>query len=242
MTKCWAATYSQCAGGQSKEHLVSRSAFDQKTIFVQGFAWCRNTEVEIGLGSATAKVLCRKHNSLLEAVDRGGASAIKHFSAEGIDAKREAIVDGGLLERWLLKTAINLCYGDESHIGINMTDQVVGRPAPYLLAVAFGDLAFSHKIGAYFLVPSEKFMFRKGEITITPVHKDRKIGGVYFHLRGVDVFLSLYPGHAPLSLRRIGVSGLPAPILDAIPHYRSQSIALSTNNEAHQKISFSWPV
>lgn len=245
MINCWACTYSPCEGGRSKEHLISKSAFDQKMIFVQGFDWCRDKEVAIGLGSATAGVLCRKHNSLLDVVDRGGVSAIRSFDADREEGdpmvQGEVAIDGGLFERWLLKTAINVSYMSSLQIGVGMTDQQVGIPASYLVAVAFGACSFSHKMGAYFLLPSEEFRFRKGEITIMPVHKDGHIGGFYFHLRGVDVFLSLYAGHAPSSLRNLGVSSLPVHILDAVPTYRSTSLTISTNNNAFRGISFSWP-
>jgi len=197
----------------------------------------------VGLSAVASKILCRKHNSELSAVDSQGIVAIRALdgSAPALGSESQTLVNGEIFERWLLKTAINVSYGSSLVLGVGMADSQPGIPPPYLLAVVFGGLAFSHRMGAYFLIPACDFKFRSGEITVIPIHKDGQIGGFYFHLRGVDLFLSLLPGSHPPTLRELGPTSLPQHILDAEPHYRSSSIITSTNDGPPLQIRFSWP-
>ena len=60
---CWARGLGGCSDKISREHYVSAALFDDAKITVHGFAWCKEAPVTIGIGSATAKILCSKHNS-----------------------------------------------------------------------------------------------------------------------------------------------------------------------------------
>lgn len=75
---------------------------------------------------------------------------------------------------------------------------------------------------------------------MVPIHKNQEIGGIYFHLRGIDVFLSLFPGHAPPKLRDLGVTTIPAHILDATMQYRPESIVTITNQTQPVTTAFCW--
>ena len=137
MKKCWAHGHGPCGGGQSREHLISHGIFDQPKIFVQGFEWCAEKEVEVGLSALTSKILCRKHNSELSAVDNQGILAIKALdgSDAALSSESQAPVNGEIFERWLLKTAINVSYGSSLVLGVGMADSQPGMPPPYLVAV-----------------------------------------------------------------------------------------------------------
>ncbi|MEW5824057.1 MAG: hypothetical protein AB1766_06875 [Pseudomonadota bacterium] len=235
MKRCWAMGYGACDEGISREHFVSKGIFDQKTIFVQGFEWCRDELVEVGLSAITRKMLCRKHNSQLEVVDRGGISAIEAFEGRG-----EPLVNGRLFERWLLKTALNVSFQGPHRIGCGMTDGGPGIPPPYLQAVVFGELPFTHRMGAYLILPDDKYEIHPGSISVMPIHRDGEIGGFLFHLRGLNWLLSLLPGHAPPALGTIGVTGIPEHLLNTQPLYRVPKIHHSVNGGAFFSVEFEW--
>lgn len=124
-----------------------------------------------------------------------------------------------------------------------MTDSKPGIPSDYLLAVVFGDIKFTHHMGLYFLMPEHSYMIKAGSIHVYPVIKEQYIGGFVFHIRGIDFFLSLYPGHSPPPLRILGINNAVDwgdYTLDAIPRYRLPSIFLSNEESKSTIINFNW--
>ena len=129
MAECWASGLGSCSDKISREHIVSESLFTNDIVRVEGFSWCKDKEKEIGLRSLTAKILCKKHNAALSPVDIGGASAFEAFrNMTKIGNVRKKVqpqiwdviqysIDGILLERWFLKTLINISFGGEYPIG-----------------------------------------------------------------------------------------------------------------------------
>src|SRR5882672_6826080 len=113
MDECWAKSLGDCEGKLSREHLISKSLFDGAEIQVFGLPWCPPEGKVIGIDGLAAKILCRLHNNRLSEVDQAGGEVfkkIKRFLGKVKSNPREKIkVDGSLLERWLLKTAINIC-------------------------------------------------------------------------------------------------------------------------------------
>lgn len=240
MKTCWASDLGPCAGGLSREHLISASVLRASRIYVSGFDWCLNEEVAVGLQSLVRRHLCSRHNSLLSELDEAGSQVVHAFESNGVDPDK-AELDGMLFERWLLKCAINLSYEGDRFIGVGMTDGTPGRVPRYLLEVVFGQRHFDFSMGAYFLFPSGHFLHRVGEIVTTPIVKNGEIGGFYFHLRGFDIFLSLFPGHVPPPLAELGVTGLPEHVLAAKPVYRCRQLTTRAGDGPEQKIGFRWP-
>ena len=240
MRKCWAKSHSACSQGLSREHIISAGIFDQPTIFVQGFDWCQE-EKEIGLSGLTSKILCRRHNSILESADRAGIAAIRVFDETINPSQGTADTINGLeLERWLLKVAINLSFRGSEKLGVGMLGTEAGYPAPYLLEVVFGNRIFDYQMGVYVLFPAGEYRFRRGEIVVTPIRRNNEIGGVYFSLRGIHVFLSLLPGHAPPPLGKLGNITLPKHVLEANPCYRPSSIIIPKLDGIKSTIKFGW--
>ncbi|MEC9362628.1 MAG: hypothetical protein VYC42_05325 [Pseudomonadota bacterium] len=240
MSECWAKSHTPCGLGASREHYISAGLFDQPTIFVQGFDWCPE-EKEIGIGALTSKILCRKHNSILSGADMGGIRAVQAIDLT-TDPAGDTLdeLNGLSLERWLLKTAINVTFRGKQKLGIGMRGAEIGYPAPYLLEAVFGGRVLEYKMGVYVLFPKGQYLFRKGEIVVVPIHKEGEIGGLYFNLRGVHFFLSLFPGHAPPSLRELGMASLPDHVLDAVPVYRPQSVVIPKPSGATSTITLAW--
>jgi hypothetical protein len=119
---------------------------------VQGFKWCLNQAQSIGLSNLVAKILCKNHNSALSALDAAALDAFNVFrEAIRLNQVREKLrkpaahwnvqqmmINGPLLERWFLKTLINLSFGGDWPIA----STVKGIPSRELVEVAFGKRKF----------------------------------------------------------------------------------------------------
>ena len=221
----------------SREHLVSKALFPDQVVHVSGFKWCEGEERRVGVNSLQRRFLCVKHNNDLSPADDAAVQAISAFAA-GVS---QAPLRGLLLERWFVKTAINLSVGSELHIGCGMTDSKPSWPSPYLLAVAFGDLSLSAKMGAYFVFPRGSYVHRVGEIVVVPVHQSGAIGGFLFALRGQFVFLNLFPGHAPPPIDKWFPEFLPETSSAAALVYRPNAISVQVGGGAHNTIQLQWP-
>lgn len=244
MEKCWASEFSPCCEKISREHVISKGLFDTKTIYVQGFEWCRE-EVKIGIESLTAKILCRKHNSLLSSIDKSGIEIIS-FLEQARDSKYDIpqiTTSGHLFEKWLLKTAINLSFNSQLHIGLGMTDSKLGIPSAYLLDVVFGKIEFSHQMGAYFIPNSAPLKIKEREIATIPIVKDKVLGGILFNLRGYHFFISLVPCHELPNLASLGLTpefGINKELLELKPRYRPTSLVITSKNKKTSELKFYW--
>ncbi len=159
---CWAAELGGCCDKVSREHLVSKGLWISDYVDVQGFPWCRNGAKRIGLGSFTAKHLCADHNNQLSDVDAAGRDAFVAFreSMKLLNQRRKKRpppqrwrvrlfrLSGVLLERWFLKTTINLAcvQGSELRwVGGNQLD----HPPREIVELAFGARSFKPPMGLY---------------------------------------------------------------------------------------------
>lgn len=107
--KCWASPLGDCAGGQSREHIISKTQFEDDTITVSGMPWCPKPK-QVGLASLVRKNLCVAHNNRLGAADREALlfrlSIKAHHQSRILPVQIK--LDARLIEQWLLKTTINL--------------------------------------------------------------------------------------------------------------------------------------
>jgi hypothetical protein len=107
-SRCWAQPLGQC-DSISGEHVVSNSIFAAGCgcpLVVEGVQRIRNGAPTHGV--AKANILCRKHNSALSPLDEvaGKLSAFLHAANDAALATN-LMLEGELLERWLLKTVVN---------------------------------------------------------------------------------------------------------------------------------------
>ena len=113
--RCWAQELGGCAKGFSGEHVISKGLFTEKLITVTGAPWSQQGSKVISLESLKSNILCAHHNSALSPVD---AEAQKLFHAlpelgrlaASALALRPTVltINGPLLERWFVKTTINI--------------------------------------------------------------------------------------------------------------------------------------
>jgi hypothetical protein len=162
MRECWAACLGDCAGKLSREHIVTEGTFAENEIIVQGFDWCREAPVKIGLANLTSKILCEKHNSSLSAADNAGIEAAKHLDEffrlanvrQAMKSKRWRVfrlkTNGFELERWFLKTLTNVALGRRDPSD-TLAQSDPWLPSRELVEIAFGLKRFDPRAGLYML-------------------------------------------------------------------------------------------
>jgi hypothetical protein len=198
---CWAGSLDDCYGKLSREHLVSQALFPDGNITVSGLHWCKDGPKTVGLAALTGKILCQKHNSDLSDLDTAVKRAFEALDAsmELYQARSKVItrqwaikkfnIDGALLERWFLKTLINLGHGGQWIIGEGTHE--AGLPNDELVEIAFGRASFRSKAGLYTAAhDGEQVTFRQG-LRLTPKTIGNNLLAGMFSLCGFRFFLSL---------------------------------------------------
>lgn len=160
MASCWARELGNCSGKQSKEHFVSRSLLGEAPVTVSGLAWCREPKT-IPVEGFSSNILCTAHNSQLSALDVAGSHGFTCFSkfmqVRGVRLKEKSKqkgvqryrIDGGKLERWLLKAIIGTAFEHETAGGpwqpsLKWVEMVFGRrPFPKHCGLYVGDFRTS---------------------------------------------------------------------------------------------------
>lgn len=210
MTVCWAARLDNCAGKQSREHVVSQGIWDANDVDVLGFPWCRDEAKRVGLGSLTAKILCQYHNSALSPLDQAAKAAF--------DALRRATVLGnersrlrprkwkvrrfeilGLqLERWFLKTAINLVFTHPGAMTWFGTGSGADAVPATLVRTAFGLETMAKPMGLYSLGELGEGVHMTDVLHAAPLLVGgNDIIGMIFLFRGFRFYLHLHASPMP---------------------------------------------
>lgn len=126
MDGCYLSGFGFCSGRLTREHFVSESVLEQigggTSVRVGGHHWQPpRTFHAIGIGSLTAKVLCKGHNSDLSPLDTVAKNLFELFTmidAAPLDAPEHTLFDGLLFERWLLKSLSGLAAGGNINSGV----------------------------------------------------------------------------------------------------------------------------
>jgi hypothetical protein len=218
MANCWAQELGSCSDKITREHLVSRSLFMSDDVLVDGFPWCKDKPIKIGLSSLTAKVLCAKHNSDLSDIDTAGAEAFAVLrEATGLSNFRSSFpkkrwtikrsrIDGRGLERWFLKTLINMSFERDFRIGSDSA--AVGVPSRRLVEIAFGLGAFAPGAGLYSVVHVGQQLQSNDTVSFAPLIQNGSfIRGGLFAFRGLRYFLSLEPERWTQLPKGVTISG-----------------------------------
>ena len=199
---CWADKLGDCTDKASREHIISAGIFPEGTIYVKGFPWCQDELKEISVSSFTKKVLCERHNNALTHVDKAGISAMNVFRQEvQINNARSKMkprrwrvekfqIDGHGLERWFLKTLINVAAEGIHKIGRDSTQS--GKPSERLVRIAFGLERFRPKAGMYGLGHvGQSLKLREGVLLNPLIDTAKDVVGVLFHFHGYRFLLYL---------------------------------------------------
>jgi hypothetical protein len=188
----------------SREHLVSRCLFE-KEVRVKGLPWCRDIEKTIGIEGLTSKVLCRHHNSALSELDNAAKQTLDTLleACKLFDARRSIvttrwtvkyfITDMLLLERWCLKTLININLSGKPGLPVDPEGRPNG-PTEELIRIVCGLDRFKAPKGLYRIAGSGKNIdLGDGHIHITTKSRDGRLAAAEFRLWGLRFFLSLIP-------------------------------------------------
>jgi hypothetical protein len=200
---CWAASLGDCGQKISKEHLVSQCLFDSDEIMVQGFQWCLTEPKSIGLTNFVAKILCKKHNNDLCELDSAALEAFNVFRESirlnNVRGKIEKpslwnvkylAIDGPRLERWFLKTLINLgVVGKEWPPGAGYR----GISAKDLVEIAFGLRRFENGGGMYIAARAGEQVDSMDRVQFTSMTEGKNLVAGRFNFRGYTFFLNLLP-------------------------------------------------
>jgi hypothetical protein len=201
---CWASCLGDCAEGMSREHFISECLFPNKNIMVQGFDWCKDQAKPLRIERLKKKILCRRHNRMLSDVDSAAKLSMQtmtdafelFFTRNALRQRRWAIkyfdVDMLLLERWFVKTLINLNHLHGWQIGADSLHPQ--RPSRELVEVAFGLKKFSDAKGLY--IPGKagnSVTPQEGAIQFTAVTEGTRLVGGKFQLWGFPFLISIFP-------------------------------------------------
>jgi hypothetical protein len=249
VSECWASELGDCSAKMSREHLVSRSVFIAPKVRVQGLPWCKDQPKDIGLDSAVSKFLCSKHNSLLSPLDteagRFGESIRGHLALAAersqLPSQRFKVVRfdvrAKLLERWLLKTLINLCLSGTSQLELSTANP--NRPRRELVEVAFGKLRFKGKSGMYVAAHAGMRLDMNESVSFSPLLKDEvRVCGGFFTFYGIHLFLCLDQEGLDIPLSSIPRMG--STWVNAELKWRFRKMKGMIGNNLSHEIRFVW--
>ena len=203
MRKCWAACLGNCSDKMSGEHIVSAGLFTADMVVVQGLSWCKDQPKTIGLSNLTRNILCAHHNSILSPVDDAAVKAfdvirecVRLTDARALMKERHwnivrLHIDGAALERWFLKTLVNVTVGGRDRIGSKSL--IPGEPGADLVEIAYGEKRFVPKAGLYSPAEVGEKFASEDRVTIIPYFDARNgcVMGGTFYFRGFRFALHL---------------------------------------------------
>lgn len=161
MEKCWSKSAGGCGTKLSREHFVSQSLWPESSIDVVGLKWCRDAPKKVGMGSLTAKILCDSHNNGFSDIDSSAGNAFNTMRRTmALNRERSASrarkwkvvryeIDGPMLERWFLKTALNVACLQESDEVWRLDKSPLTSPGPALVSLALGKQRLTSPMGLY---------------------------------------------------------------------------------------------
>jgi len=172
-------------------------------ISVVGFAWCKNEPKEVGLASLTANHLCKQHNSDLSPLDQAGKDGFNAFrdaatlatnrGKEGPPRKRKLCrfeADGPLLERWFLKTAINLTLVQPTENTWQLTGEHLHVVPELLVRAAYGLEQLYKPMGLYTAANvGESVEFTDSVIFAPVIEQTGAVYGFTFTFQGMRFLL-----------------------------------------------------
>lgn len=243
MVNCWANALGGCSSVQSGEHLFSAGLFQGNMVTVQGFHWCPELK-SVGLASLTANILCTTHNSELSPLDSAALQALNtleearrllHVRA-GLKPRRfwssvRDRVDGPLLERWFMKTAINLFHVVGADAKWFSTGQRADNPPVGFVEIAFGRRRAEPPLGLYSTPQAGVPVGPAGHLSFQPLFGiGRRFAGARFQFQGFR-FLLWACSEIPPDFGAVGA---------AIPMFHLGRIRFTVGGASSHAVNFNW--
>jgi hypothetical protein len=236
---CYAAASVDCSPDISREHYVSHALLKQLsiegTVTIDGFPWQDAGAIgKVPSATLTGKILCRRHNLALAALDSVAARLFRRIDgfhqefndSSGTHHNRFFLFNGHDIERWMLKT---LCGAVVSKNAETRTGDSNWRPSSLWLKILFGEEPFPRRCGLYFYSEvSDKNYIERG-FKFVPF--SNMISGVY----GARISLNDERFVLAMSAPAEDLTGT----FIANHAYRPQGLAL-TNGLCEKVIHFGW--
>lgn len=116
---CYLSKTMDCSGVLTREHILSKTILRQLDgIVLGGMPWQQTgTSAQVGINTATAKILCAYHNNSMSKLDDAAGRFFKRLQwiyaqtdVQHAPASKPTatIFSGETLERWMLKTLLGL--------------------------------------------------------------------------------------------------------------------------------------
>jgi hypothetical protein len=238
---CWASILGDCGSGKSREHYISDGIFDGESVTAFGLPWCRDNPITLGLKSATAKILCGKHNSALSEFD-GEAAKLSKFLLTNVLAapltESATTLNGFGLEKWALKTFVNLGYIR----GLHREQSNRLEPTARLIRYIFRNETIADGVGLYFVtgkLSSENYQGGLWWDAIQNPDNPAEIFGMAFTFYGIRFVISTPPIRAERKIAGLGlVKGFDYSYAKII--YRPSNISLKSGTGALKRIDLQW--
>jgi hypothetical protein len=245
---CWAKSRGDCCGTQSGEHYISAALFSGVTMRIRGFSWCKHEEVEIPISKARSKILCKHHNEELSPLDSAGARAFGTLRAawelHGIRQKmrprpwsiKEHKIQGVLLERWFLKTLINLVCVEDGDIGW-ADGSPRAAPPPALVDCCYGSARLLQPMGLYVITSIGMELADRDYLKFSPLLEFGRIVAGIFEFRGFHFLLSVRDEPLPNGLLQANGSkgSLPADLM-----YHPRVFEMANGGRRSQVVKLAW--
>lgn len=197
---CWAACLGRCSEEHSREHIVTESTLRGPQLNIRGFPFLHGSTITLHKRQFKSNILCKTHNNALSRVDEAGTVA---FDALGDPAspspRRRNKINGTLVERWLLKTLVNMEVVADFNV----------RPPLDIVEIAFGKRTFPPNAGLFFLGQSFDPELGDQRVSYTRLVEDgtdNKIVGGRFNFRSFELLLTLAVNPFP-ELQIVGNEG-----------------------------------
>jgi hypothetical protein len=174
--------------------------------------WCKNQPKTVAVPRLTAKILCQKHNSDLSDVDAAGASAFRVLQdAAALNEARRKLrprrwkqvrfeIDGRRLERWFLKTLINVGTSRSASGVCALSGSPLATPPRLFIDVVFGLSELQRPLGLYAAAAVGETVTPRDALELrTLLDQAGTLAGALFTFIGLRFFLNLQAGQVPYS-------------------------------------------
>jgi hypothetical protein len=183
---CWAECLGDCSEDPSREHILTESTIQGPELSVRGLPFLQGKTITLHKSQFKSNILCRKHNNGLSQVNQSGKDAFEALgNATSVSPRPKNKIDGTLVERWLLKTLINM----------EVVSNLSFRPPLEIVEMALGKRAFSPNAGLFFVGTADTDDL--GEERVTYIQaldgsaSPPTIAGGWFRLRRFRFMLSV---------------------------------------------------
>lgn len=231
---CWANDLDNCRGPLTGEHLLSASVFrptrregaepnraarlGEEITVTTTDANGERTSRDLTVRRYTQHILCERHNNDTANLDEAGGALVRaignvfatHESRRHYRSlrwnRRTYEVDAALVERWLMKTAINHAF--DRGLPIGRADARAGWPTRELVEMVYGirDVPASDGPGMFHLLVPGTFEDRRDKFDLALYEQRGCVAGAMFGFRtflfGVHLHEEPLHPHAVRSVHR----------------------------------------